>query len=333
MRLLLTGSIANDYLMVFPGRFRDQLIDDQLDKVSLSFLVDDLEIYRGGIGANIAFGLGQLGLRPVLVGAVGSDFNEYRDWLELHNVDTSHIHISQRNHTARFLCTTDADHNQIASFYAGAMNEASDIDLRAILDQFGDVDMVVVSPDNPAAMVRHTRVCRERGIRFAADPSQQLARMDGPEIRELVDGADHLFTNEYERDLLKQKTGWSHDDVLCRVGSWVTTLGPDGVVIESAGNAPLQVTAAPERAKADPTGVGDAFRAGFLAGINWQLTTERAAQLGCMLAALVIETTGTQEYTFDSVEFVSRFADAYGAAASGDIETHLIPAPAEVPAR
>jgi adenosine kinase len=319
MSQIVTGSIATDHLMVFPGRFTEQLVAGKLDKVSLSFLVDELRIHRGGIGANVAFGLAALGLRPVLVGAVGADFAGYREWLEAHRVDTSHVHVSADLHTARFLCTTDADNNQIASFYAGAMNEARHIDLTAVLDAHEDAELTIICPDDPAAMLRHTRTCRARGAAFAADPSQQIARMPGPDLRELVDGARYLFTNEYERSLLIRKTGWAADDVLGRVGTWVTTTGAKGAVIEAAGQPAVQVRAALERCTADPTGVGDAFRAGFLAGAAWQLTQERAAQVGCVMAALVLETVGTQEYRFDPGDFRVRLAQAYGTEAAAEV--------------
>src|SRR3954449_5638544 len=194
MRVLVTGSIATDHLMSFPGRFADQLLPDQLDKVSLSFLVDDLDIRRGGVAANISFGMAVLGLRPVLVGSVGGDFDDYRSWLERHGVDCSFVRVSELRHTARFLCTTDADQNQIASFYPGAMAEAREIEL----DALGPLDLVVVSPNDPAAMLRHTAEARERGIPFAADPSQQLSSLDGEQVRELVTGADVLLSNAYE---------------------------------------------------------------------------------------------------------------------------------------
>lgn len=324
MSIIVTGSIATDHLMVFPGRFREQLIDGQLDHVSLSFLVDDLQIFRGGVGANIAVGLGRCGLRPVLVGAVGQDFNDYRDWLEQQGVDTSHILVSTTHHTARFLCTTDAEHNQIASFYPGAMSEAREIDLAAVVEAAGPVSLVVICPDDPAAMLRHTATCRERGIPFAADPSQQLARLDGGQIRDLVDGAALLFTNEYERDLLEQKTGWSRQEVLGRVGTWVSTRGKDGVEVTSEDGVALAVPAARVRDQADPTGVGDGFRAGFLAGTAWGLGLERRMQVGCMLAALVIESVGTQEYTFESRDFVDRLEESYGPAAAADVAARLL---------
>jgi adenosine kinase len=323
VRIAVTGSIATDHLMTFPGRFSDQLIPEALHQVSLSFLVDRLDIRRGGVGANIAFGMGCLGLRPVLVGAVGSDFIDYRSWLERHNVDTSSVHVSELNHTARFLCTTDADHNQIASFYTGAMSEARDIELGPVADRIGGLDLVVVSPNDPEAMLRHTDECRTRGLPFAADPSQQLARMGSDEIRLLVDGAAYLFTNEYEKALTEQKTGWSDAEILDRVGVRVTTLGPKGVRIDRRGEAPVVVEAPEEERKADPTGVGDAFRAGFLAGVAWGVSLERSAQVGCMLATLVIETVGTQEYELGRMHFLERFAKTYGSDAGAEVEPHL----------
>jgi adenosine kinase len=331
MRQVVTGSIATDHLMVFPGRFSEQLVEGHLDKVSLSFLVDDLVIHRGGIGANVAFGLGLLGLRPVLVGAVGPDFADYRTWLETHRVDTRHVHVSENRHTARFLCTTDADNNQIASFYTGAMSEASDINLAAILAA-GDVEITLICPDDPAAMLRHTGACRAGGHPFAADPSQQIARMEGSDLRALVHGARYLFTNEYEQTLLIRKTGWTAEEVLRHVGTWVVTTGPRGVVIETGDHPPVQVKAAVTRRLADPTGVGDAFRAGFLAGTSWGLPPERSAQLGCVMAALVLETTGTQEYAFDPGDLRARLAEAYGTAAADEVAACMdlvFPGPAQ----
>ena len=218
MRIAVTGSIATDHLMSFPGRFADQLMPDQLHTVSLSFLVDSLEIRRGGIAANICFGMAAFGLRPILVGAVGADFDDYRSWLERHGVDTVSVHISDLHHTARFVCTTDSDQNQIASFYAGAMSDARYIELGPVASRVGGLDLVVISPNDPQAMLRHTDECRDRGYRFVADPSQQLTRMDGPEIRRLIEGAAFLFTNEYEKTMTETKTGWSDAEVLARVG-------------------------------------------------------------------------------------------------------------------
>ena len=322
MHIAVTGSIATDHLMTFEGRFADSLVVEQLDKIALSFLVEDLQVRRGGVAANIAFGLGSLGLRPLLVGAVGEDFLDYRSWLERHGVDCSAVRVSELRHTARFVCTTDRDHAQIASFYAGAMSEAREIELEP-LHLRRPIDLAVISPNDPEAMLRHTEECRFSGIPFAADPSQQLAWSEGPQIRQLVEGAAYLFTNEYEAALIERKTGWSSADVLERVGIRVTTHGKDGVVVDGLGMDPVQIPVVPAERLVDPTGVGDAFRAGYLAGLAWGLPAERCAQVGCTLATLVIETVGTQEYALGAAGFLTRLAKSYGDDAAADVEGHL----------
>jgi adenosine kinase len=323
MKIAVTGSIATDHLMHFPGRFAEQLLADQLHKVSLSFLVDDLVVRRGGIAANIAFGMGRLGLRPVLVGAVGADFADYRAWLERHHVDCESVHVSDVAHTARFVCTTDDDMCQIASFYAGAMSEARNIELAPVADRLGGLDLVLISPNDPVAMTRHTEECRERGYPFVADPSQQLARMSGAEIRTLIDGAAYLLTNEYEKDLLQSKTKMSDVDVLSRVGVRVTTLGKDGVEITGTDIERVHVPAARVAEVYDPTGVGDGFRAGFFAARSWGLGLERSAQVGALLAGLVLETVGPQEYDVRPDVFAKRLEESYGSAVADEVRPHL----------
>lgn len=321
--VLITGSIATDHLMTFPGRFADSFVADKLDKISLSFLVDDLEVRRGGVAPNIAFGMGCLGLKPVLVGAVGPDFADYESWLQRHGVDTRGVHVSESRHTARFICTTDEEQNQIASFYPGAMSEARNIELKPVVDLVGAADVVLVGANDPEAMLRHTEECRFRGYAFAADPSQQLARMEGDDIKPLVEGATFLFTNEYESALIHQKTGWNERDIAAIVETRVTTLGPQGARVERRGEPAVSVLVAEEDRRADPTGVGDAFRAGFLAGQSWALTDERSAQLGALLATYVIETIGTQEYELAQKHFLERMAKAYGDDAAADVEPHV----------
>jgi adenosine kinase len=324
MRIAVTGSIATDHLMRFPGRFSEQFLADQLHKVSLSFLVDDLVVRRGGNGANIAFGMALLGLRPALVGAVGADFDlDYRNWLDRHGVDTASVHVSDLAHTARFVCTTDQDMCQIASFYAGAMSEARNIELRAVAERLGGLDLVIISPNDPQAMTRHTQESRERGYAFVADPSQQLAYMSGAEIRTLIDGATYLITNEYENDLLESKTGLSPAQVLDRVGIRITTLGKDGVHITGKELDPIHVPAVENVHACDPTGVGDGFRSGFFAARSWGLALERSAQVGSLLAALVLETVGPQEYEFRPDLFIKRLAESYGDECAADIRDCL----------
>jgi adenosine kinase len=320
MRIAVTGSIATDHLMTFPGRFAEQFLADKLEKISLSFLVDDLEIRRGGVAANISFGLGCLGLVPMLVGSVGHDFAEYRSWLEAHGVDTSRVRESAVHQTARFVCTTDADHNQIASFYSGAMGEDADLDISALS---GQADLVLIGAGNPAAMLSLTSQCRTLGIPFAADTSQQLATLDGGQIRQLVDGAAYLFSNDYEASLTEHKTGWSAAELTSKVGVRVTTLGADGARVDVAGAEPVFAGPVKDVTPVEPTGSGDAFRAGFLAAVAWGLGLERAAQLGNLVAVQALEVAGPQEYELVPAQFAARCARSYGPEAAGELAAHF----------
>jgi adenosine kinase len=317
----VTGSIASDHLMHFPGRFADQLLVDQLDRMSLSFLVDELVIRNGGSAANIAFGMGVLGQAPLLVGAVGNDFADYRTWLEGHGVDCSAVLVCPDVHTARFVCTTDDDMRQIGSFYTGAMARSREIVLAPLVAR--GLDLVVIGASDPEAMVRHTAECRELGIPFAADVSQQVTRMDGPDIRKLVEGARYLMTNDYEWELLQQKTGWTEAQVAERVEIRVTTMGEHGAQIVGRNSGVLKIGVVPETGKVDPTGVGDAFRAGFLSGVAGGLSLERAGQLGSLIAVQVLETEGGQEWTWSREHGLERLRDAFGPDAAADIQQVL----------
>jgi adenosine kinase len=321
--IAVTGSIATDHLMRFPGRFSEQLLADHLHKVSLSFLVDDLVIHRGGVAGNMAYAIGVLGGDAALVGAAGDDFADYRDWLQAHGVNCDHVLISKTAHTARFVCTTDLDMAQIASFYPGAMSEARDILLADVVSAIGRPELVIVGANDPAAMFVHTEECRKLGLAFAADPSQQLARLSGEEIRKLIDGASYLFTNDYEWDLLLSKTGWSEADVMSQIDLRVTTLGAKGVDLVDRDGTSIHVGVVPETSQTDPTGVGDAFRAGFLTGRSAGLSLERSAQLGSLVAVLVLESTGTQEWDWDHEIAATRLAGAYGQDAAAEITAVL----------
>jgi adenosine kinase len=321
--LLICGSIATDHLMTFGGKFRDSLVVEQLDKLSVSFLVDELEIRRGGVAPNMCFGLGSLGISPVLVGAAGDDFADYRSWLERNGVDCSSVRISETRHTARFVCTTDTTMAQFASFYPGAMAEARLIELKPIVDRVGEPTFVLISADDPDGMVRHTHECRQRGYAFIADPSQQLAFSDGALIRDLIDGAAYLFSNEYESHMIESKTGWTSQEVLDRVGVQVTTLGKEGVRVQRRGEAAFELHAAKGVVAVEPTGVGDAFRAGFLGALAWGLSLEHAAEVGCVLAAYVVETVGPQDYAFTAEQFLGRLDASYGGEAAEAVRPHL----------
>jgi adenosine kinase len=323
MRIAVTGSIATDHLMMFSGKFTDTLIAEKLDKVSLSFLVADLEIRRGGVAGNISFGLGCLGLKPLLVGSVGPDFAEYRRWLEEHGVDTSGVQTSATRHTARFTATNDTEGNQIASFYPGAMSEDGSIDIAAFAAA-NAVDLVLIGAGDPAAMQRFTADCRAAGVPFAADFSQQVAFLDGDSMRELIDGAAYLFCNEYEEAVIESKTGWSNADILERVTTRIITLGAEGARVERAGAAPVVVGPVPDANFVEPTGAGDAFRCGFLAAAAWDLSIERAIQLGNLMAVHVLETVGPQEYELKPGPLTDRAAAAYGEAAAAEITACLM---------
>ncbi|OBA86731.1 ribokinase [Mycolicibacterium mucogenicum] len=322
MTIAVTGSIATDHLMRFPGRFAEQLLAEHLQKVSLSFLVDDLVVHRGGVAGNIAYAIGILGGSPTLVGAVGTDFDDYRGWLTSHGVDCSQVLVSDSAYTARFVCTTDEDMAQLASFYPGAMSEARNIKLADLVAAQGEPELVIIGANDPEAMFLHTEECRKLGLPFAADPSQQLARLSGEEIRRLIDGATYLFTNDYEWDLLLQKSGWSEAEVMSQIQLRVTTLGEKGVDIVGDGSF-VHVDVVPENEKVDPTGIGDAFRAGFLTGRGAGLSLERAAQLASLVATLVLEAPGPQEWTWDKATALPRLSDAFGVEAADEIAAAL----------
>ena len=269
--------------------------------------------------------MGALGLNPILIAAVGKDWADYDAWLSRHGVDTGHVKISTELYTATFMVTTDQELNQIASFFPGAMSEAREIELAPIIAKTGKFDLLVISPDDPEAMLRHSETARAMKMAFAADPSQQLARMSGEEIKQLINGADYLFLNEYEQALTLQKTGWSDAQCYENVRVRVTTLGSNGARIEEHGKETITVGVPKEKAKIDPTGVGDSFRSGFLAGLSWGFGHERCAQLGSMLATFCIETKGTQEYRFDRDEFLARFTQAYGKAAADEVSHEINP--------
>src|SRR5579859_3016500 len=322
MRIAVTGSIATDHLMMFAGKFTDTLIAEKLDKISVSFLFGDLEIRRGGVAGNISYGLGCLGLKPLLVGSVGQDFADYAAWLTAHGVDTSGVRTSDTRHTARFTATNDETGNQIASFYPGAMSEDGEIDIISLANA-NAVDLVVIGAGDPVAMQRFTADCRAAGVKFAADFSQQVAFLDGDSMRTLIEGAAYLFCNEYEAAVIESKTGWTSEDILGRVGTRIITLGSEGARVERRGEEPLVVGAVKDATFVEPTGAGDAFRCGFLAATAWGLPLERAVELGNLLAVHALETVGPQEYELKPAALADRARAAYGDQAAADLTANL----------
>ena len=303
MKIVLTGSIAYDYLMSFPGRFTDHILADRLDRLSLSFLVDSLIRRRGGIAANIAYTMALLGERPLVMATAGEDFEEYRGWLEAHGVDTSGIRVVPGLLTASFFVNTDQVNSQIASFYSGAMARASELRFR---DLPSPPDLAVISPNDPGAMAGYVRECQEFGIPYIYDPSQQTVRLDPDVLREGIAHGRALFCNDYEFGLISEKIELGLDAILEQVEFLVITRGEHGADVYQAGQT-LHIPAVPPQAMADPTGVGDAFRGGFLKGYAHGLSLERCGQMGALAATYCLEEEGTQGHHFTLAEFLRRF--------------------------
>jgi adenosine kinase len=303
MDIVITGSVAFDYLMQFPGRFREQILPEKLDTISLSFLVDTLTRRRGGTAPNIAYTLALLGGRPRVLAAVGEDFAEYRGFLEKAGVDTRLMEVVSGKYTASFFATTDRDHAQIATFYTGAMADASRLSLKGVRPR---PDLVTISPNDPGAMQKTASECREMGIPFLYDPSQQVARLEGSDLLRDLEGARFLFVNDYEFGLICKKTGCDPAQMLRHVETIIVTRGADGASIYDGGRE-IAVPVFPADRITDPTGVGDAFRGGFLTaygrGWDWKLCGE----MGALAATYCLEQTGPQGHAFTTREFVGRF--------------------------
>jgi adenosine kinase len=304
MDIIVTGSIAYDYLMRFPGRFTDHLMREKLDQVSLSFLVDDMSKHWGGNGANIAYTLALFGQKPKVFGTAGRDFGDYRLWLERAGVDCSTVQQIDDVFTASFFANTDLDNNQIASFYSGAMAYARNYRLADVYN--GTPDLVVISPNDPQAMMNLAEECRQRGIRFVADPSQQVPRLSGDELRQMISGAYLLVANAYETEMILSKTGMSLNDLRGRIDLMVVTHGKSGSQIFQGGEVIDVPVFAPKEIK-DPTGVGDAYRSGLLTGIAQGWPLKLAGEVGALCATYVLEQVGTQSHHFTVSDFIQRF--------------------------
>jgi len=303
MDILLTGSVAYDYLMTFPGKFEEQILPERLSSISLSFLVDSMTRQRGGVAPNIAYTLALLGAKPHLMATVGQDFSDYRAWLDAKGIDTQYAKVIPDVFTASFFATTDQTSAQIASFSPGAMGHAA---VQSIKDVDRKPDLVVVSPNAPDAMTKFAAECRELGIPYLYDPSQQLLRLEGEEIARDMQGAHFLFVNDYEFGLISKKTGLDLDGMLAQVDNIVITRGKDGADVYADGKE-FHIPTVPEQKIVDPTGVGDAFRGGFLAAYSRGWDWELCGQVGSLAAVYVLEQSGTQNHRYTREEFVARF--------------------------
>jgi adenosine kinase len=303
MDILLTGSVAYDYLMTFPGYFKEQILPERLASISLSFLVDSMSKQRGGVAPNIAYTMALLGERPHVMATVGEDFEEYRAWLEAKGVDTALMCVVPGLFTASFFATTDKASAQIATFYPGAMGQAS---TQSVKDLSFVPDLVIVSPNAPDAMMKFPAECRELGYRYLYDPSQQVLRLEGSELARDMEGAHFLFCNDYEFGLISKKTGWSLDQVLKHVNILVITRGKDGADLYS-GDDSVHIPTVPEDQIVDPTGVGDAFRGGFLAGYSRGYDWKLCGEIGSLAAVYCLEQRGPQSHGYTRKQFVDRF--------------------------
>lgn len=308
MKIVVTGSIAIDYLMSFPGYFRDHFLADKLDSISLSFLVDSMIRQRGGTGPNIAYTLALFGSHPCLVAAAGEDFTEYRAWLDSNGVDTQGVKVISGEYTASFFANTDKSNAQIASFYTGAMAHAGEISI--VSAARGKPDLVIISPNDPGAMAKYVEECKVNGIPYVYDPSQQIVRIDGDQLATGVKSALALFVNEYEFELLQKRTGLTGGEIINTVGFTVITCGENGSQIFKDGKKYL-IPIVPPKQIADPTGVGDAYRGGFFTGFEHNLPIELCGKMGALAASYCLEQRGTQNHRFTISEFIQRFRENF----------------------
>ncbi len=309
MKLIVTGSIAFDYLMSFPGKFTEHLLPEHMQRVSLSFLVDTMDKRRGGCAPNIAYTLALLGERPYLMATAGQDFGDYAAWLAAAGVDLSLVKVVADKFTASFFCSTDQDNNQIASFYTGAMANAGELSFRTIDNLAGG--LAVISPNDPEAMVQYAEECSALGLRYIWDPGQQCARMDGAQLRDGIEGAAIVVCNDYEFELIRQKTGMSETDVLGVAGALIVTRGEHGSAVITA-DGRVDVPAMPPARIVDPTGVGDAFRGGLMKGLAQGRSLTKSAQIGSVAATWALEHLGGQSHAYTWAEFVARYEHHYG---------------------
>lgn len=313
MKIIVTGSIAFDYLMSFPGKFTEHFLPEHMQRVSLSFLVDSMDKRRGGCAPNIAYTLALLGERPTIMATAGEDFTEYRGWLEAAGVDTSEVRQVDGKFCASFFCSTDSANNQIASFYTGAMADAGQLSFRSV----GDCRLAIIAPNDPGAMIQYAQECRTLKIPYIFDPGQQCARMSGGELADGARGATVVIVNDYELELLKQKTGLSEADLIALSEALIVTRGEHGSSVLTARGRTDVAAVKPYRI-VDPTGVGDAFRGGLMKGIALGLPYAAAARIGSVAATYALEHLGGLSHAYSWDEFIARYEEHFGPLAVAD---------------
>ncbi|NCF65144.1 MAG: carbohydrate kinase family protein [Chloroflexi bacterium] len=321
MKVVVTGSIAYDYLMSFPGRFAEVIMPDQLQNLSLSFLVDSMKRQPGGNAPNIAYTMALLGSHPLIMGAAGQDFTEYRAWLDKNGVDTSAIIEIEDDFTASFFVNTDLDLNQIASFYTGAMAHASKL---TFAEYASDADLAIISPNDPQTMCAYTRECKELDIPYIYDPSQQTIRLTNEELYDGLNGCRLLTVNTYEYHLIQDRTGLGDQEISDRIGGLLVTRGAKGAELIIEGQQ-WQIPVVPAKEIVEPTGAGDAFRAGMMRGMELGLPWDVAGRMGALASTYVLEHVGTQNHHFTPAEFVARYRKHFDD--QGALDVLCLPAP------
>ncbi|RIL09999.1 carbohydrate kinase family protein [bacterium] len=309
MRIIVTGSIAYDYIMSFPGDFSEHILPDKIDVLSVSFLVDSLRRVPGGCAANIAYNLALLGERPTIMATVGADFTADEARLAAAGIDVSLMRTIPDETTASFFVSTDERNRQIASFYVGAMGHADGLSFHDI--PAGEVRMAIVAPNAPSAMQKYVRECKALGIPYVYDPSQQIVRLDAAALVDGIQGSRVFIANEYEFALVEEKTGLGVEDVLSLTDILIVTRGEHGSVIR-AGHHADWIPAVPTAAEVDPTGVGDAYRAGVMFGLLRDLTWPVAGRVGALCATYALEVLGTQGHHYTAPAFLARYAASFG---------------------
>lgn len=307
MEVVVTGSVAFDYLMSFPGKFADHILPDQLHQISLSFLVESMNKQRGGTAPNIAYTLGLLGGRPQMMATAGDDFGSYRTWLDKHGVDTTATIEIPDEHCASFFVNTDQEQNQIASFYTGAMAYAGQL---SYAEHAPNVELTIISPNDPGAMLKYIGECKEKGIKYIYDPSQQTIWLSGDDLLDGLDGCYMLTVNEYEMGMIREKTGLSNDEIYDKAHSVLVTRGKEGSIL-TIDDKEYQIPIVPLHRMVEPTGAGDAYRAGLIRGIQLELPWEVCGRMGALASAYVLEEMGTQAHTYTLGQFVARYREHF----------------------
>ncbi|MBF6612884.1 MAG: carbohydrate kinase family protein [Chloroflexi bacterium] len=310
MSTIITGSIAYDNIMDFHGYFKDHILPEKIHMLNLSFLVDTLKRQRGGVAANVAYTMALLGAPPAIFTSVGAnDWSEYKEWMTRHGVDTRFINVVPEEFTATCYITTDLDNNQITGFYTGAMARDKALSLKSI--PRSELDLVVVGPTEPEPIVRFTRECQEMGVPYVYSPIWQIIRMSGDELAEGVRGAKVVVANDYEYELIKDKTGMSQRDILQHAEMVVTTKGKQGSAIMTQDET-VEIPAAVPTEMVDPVGAGDAYLGGLVYALNAGMDVERAGRVASLAAVYAIENYGTQAHSYTRGEFTKRYIENFG---------------------